>query len=168
MAEEIKDSGSVRKFETGAQRDAAENKGRMDLIPLEVAAKLLGGDKVLYEINSFIQEGDAEHLLKAVQASIQYLPQFKGNIESIILETALLYEAGAKKYGENNWRLGMPLHVYIDSGTRHYLKARRGDADEPHHRGFAWNIMNGYWQYLYGTKELIDMDFPPKPKTVAK
>ena len=31
---EIKDSGNRREFETGAQRDISEGKGRMDLLPM--------------------------------------------------------------------------------------------------------------------------------------
>ena len=163
---QLKDSGSKRQFDTGAQRDASINKGRMDLVPLNVAAEILGGDKVLLEIADFIQDGKGEHLIKAIRESINYLPQYNNNVETIILGVSLQYEVGALKYGENNWKLGMPLHVYIDSGTRHYLKARRGDDDENHHWAFAWNLMSGYYQLKYGDKTLIDMDFPPVSKTV--
>ena len=38
----IKDSGSTTEFSTGAHRDARTGKGRIDLIPLEVASKYLG------------------------------------------------------------------------------------------------------------------------------
>ena len=50
-----------------------------------------------------------------------------------------------KKYGENNWQKGIPVHCYIDSAVRHYLKFLRGDQDEPHDRAFAWNIMCAIW-----------------------
>ena len=48
-------------------------------------------------------------------------------------------------YLENNWKCGMPLKCYIDSGTRHYLKTLRGDNDEPHYRGFVWNLLGALW-----------------------
>lgn len=38
----LKDSGDRREFETGAVRDMAEGKGRMDLIPWDVAIKIRG------------------------------------------------------------------------------------------------------------------------------
>ena len=37
----IKDSGSRREFETGAVRDMAEGKGRMDLLPWSASVKAL-------------------------------------------------------------------------------------------------------------------------------
>lgn len=63
----------------------------------------------------------------------------------MMLEASKLYEAGANKYGENNWKLGMPVNRYIDSGVRHYLKTLRGDDDEPHYRGFVWNLLCAAW-----------------------
>lgn len=162
---EIKSSGSKRNFNTGAQRDASVNKGRMDLVPLEIAAMLLDGDKTLFEIAYFINDGNKEHLLEAIKNSLEYIPQYENNIETLILGVSLHYENGAKVYGENNWKFGMPLHVYIDSGTRHYLKARRGDTDEDHHWAFVWNFMCAYWQLENGYEDLIDMEFPPVPKT---
>ena len=39
----------------------------------------------------------------------------------------------------------MPLKVYLDSGTRHYFKTLRGDDDEPHYRGFVWNLLGALW-----------------------
>jgi hypothetical protein len=63
----------------------------------------------------------------------------------MFLEIAKHFEAGAKKYGENNWQKGIPTKHYIDSGVRHYLKHLRGDQDEPHDRAFAWNILCCIW-----------------------
>lgn len=39
----------------------------------------------------------------------------------------------------------MPLNCYIDSGIRHYLKTLRRDDDEPHYRGFIWNMLGALW-----------------------
>ena len=62
-----------------------------------------------------------------------------------VIEVSKHYEAGALKYGENNWMLGMPVHVYLDSATRHLLKALAGMKDEPHIRASAWNILCCAW-----------------------
>lgn len=39
----------------------------------------------------------------------------------------------------------MPTWRYCDSGVRHYLKTLRGDIDEPHYRGFIWNMLCAMW-----------------------
>ena len=66
------------------------------------------------------------------------------------------YEAGAEKYGENNWKLGQPLHVLLDSGMRHNCKAIAGITDEPHFRATAWNYLCAMWmnQYLPEMKDI--------------
>lgn len=55
------------------------------------------------------------------------------------------YEEGAEKYGENNWKLGQPMHVLMDSGMRHNCKAIAGITDEPHIRATAWNYLCAIW-----------------------
>ena len=45
---------------------------------------------------------------------------------TLMLEVSKHYEAGALKYSENNWKKGLPLHCYIDSGVRHFFKYMRG------------------------------------------
>jgi hypothetical protein len=67
----------------------------------------------------------------------------------MFLEVAKHFEEGAKKYGDNNWRKGIPVYCYIDSALRHYLKWLRGDDDEPHDRAFVWNILCCVWEVDY-------------------
>ena len=156
---EIKDSGTRREFETGAVRDVAEGKGRCDLLPLGVLAMLLG-DKMFSILNMYVTTGDVDMLGTAfAHFSIGYV----GNLESAILEVAKHYEEGAKKYAERNWEMGIPLHCYIDSAVRHYLKYRRGDDDEPHARAFLWNILGAWWTHI-NLPEMIDLPFADKEK----
>ena len=49
-------------------------------------------------------------------------------------------EAGAKKYGENNVRLGIPAHSLYDSAMRHLMKWFNGLDDEDHLVAAFWNI----------------------------
>ena len=49
-------------------------------------------------------------------------------------------EAGAKKYGENNVRLGIPAHSLYDSAMRHLMKWFNGWDDEDHLVAAFWNI----------------------------
>ena len=63
----------------------------------------------------------------------------------MLLEVSKHFEDGCKKYGENNWKKGIPVSRYIDSAARHYLKWCRGDQDEPHDRAVCWNLMCAVW-----------------------
>lgn len=138
----ILDSGERRQFETGAVRDIQEGKGRCDLMPLRVAAKVIDGDSILDDIGLFLDTGDTQHLYFALRTAAR---MFTG-LADMLLEVAKHFEEGAKKYGENNWQKGLPVHCYIDSSVRHYLKWLRGDKDEPHDRAFVWNLMCCIWE----------------------
>lgn len=135
----IKDSGERRQFGTGAVRDIQEGKGRCDLLPLDVVAHTLSNPTFSY-INKFTLTGDTRFLYDALTSCGIYHDAY-----TMFLEVAKHFEAGAKKYSENNWKLGINTKHYIDSGVRHYLKYLRGDKDEPHDRAFCWNIMCCIW-----------------------
>lgn len=155
----IKDSGARKEFDTGAVRDIRDGKGRCDLLPLDVISDYVneveGFDNVLLFINHFLNEGDPKSLLIALSL---FAEAREWDTWTLILEVAKHYEEGAKKYGEYNWQKGMPIHCYIDSGIRHYLKWRRGDDDEPHDRAFVWNILGGVWTF-YHKPELNDLHY---------
>lgn len=68
-----------------------------------------------------------------------------GIVYSAILDLARHFEAGARKYGDNNWRKGIPVNVFIDSAIRHFCKFMRGDTDEPHDIAFMWNVICCIW-----------------------
>lgn len=158
---EILDSGSRKEFITGAVRDVQEGKGRCDLLPLDVVAKLIMGanepvDSILLSINSFIYTGDSHELLIAIHTFCK--EHLDCDIYTALLEVAKHYEEGAKKYQPRNWEKGIDLHSFIDSGVRHYLKYRRGDTDEPHSRAFIWNMLGAVWTYQH-KPELVDLPF---------
>lgn len=152
----ILDSGERRSFDTGAVRDIQEGKGKPCYMPLEVASILAGIhtgkiDGVLSPLASFVAKHDTRHLYAALYnfAEIAYNKQ----IETMLLDVSIHYEEGAKKYGPDNWRKGIPVSCYLDSAIRHYLKYRRGDQDEPHDRAFVWNIMCCIWEVDYHENE---------------
>lgn len=164
----IKDSGERREFETGAVRDIQEGKGRCDLLPL-IEVSILMRDEILqnigymievYTINvgnlSRIDQSDLalKYLMKTLQIFSENNCEFF--MGDMILDVAKHYEEGAKKYAERNWEKGIPLHCYIDSGVRHYLKYLRGDADERHDRAFVWNMLGAMWTINH-KPELIDI-----------
>lgn len=154
---EIKDSGARREFETGAVRDIDEEKGRCDLLPLKIIGDI-SADAILLDIGEFVESGDAQYL-KAALAVFS-----NGRYDCLWsqwLDVSIHYKDGCRKYGERNWEKGIPLHCYIDSGVRHYLKYLRGDDDEPHDRAFVWNMLGALWT-LKNKPELNDMPFKAK------
>lgn len=74
-----------------------------------------------------------------------------------IIEIAKHFEAGALKYNPNNWRRGMPLSRFIDSGLRHIFKYMAGEKDENHLVAGAWNLV-----CALETRELIKQGKLPK------
>lgn len=158
----LKDSGERRQFASGAVRDIANGKGRCDLLPLDVIAQMFGeGDLILQHISSYIRTGKATYLYRAMHSFIQR--EYNGDKYEALLELSKHMEDGARKYSERNWEKGIPLHAFIDSGVRHYLKYLRGDNDEPHARAFMWNMVCCVWTQKHHP-ELIDLPFVESEK----
>lgn len=153
----IKDSGNRRQFESGAVRDMQEGKGRCDLMPLEVVAKIVSDavynpDPIVNSIALFQETRDTKHLYNALDTFAGRAftePNVGSSCCTMCLEVAKHFEEGAKKYGESNWQKGIPPKCYIDSAMRHYIKWRRGDKDERHDRAFVWNLMCCIWEVDY-------------------
>lgn len=141
-AQKIKDSGNRREFETGAVRDMAEGKGRCDLMPLDILGCCMGNN-ILSRIEAFKKTGDYQALYGILQVAKDIMDW--SSWSDMFLDLAKHFEAGAVKYGENNWQKGIETWCYIDSATRHYLKWVRKDDDEPHDRAFIWNIICCIW-----------------------
>jgi len=150
----ILDSGARREFETGAVRDIADGKGRCDLLPLDVIGQKIGDD-ILINIGLYIRKGDTDFIWRAL---FEFANRVHNDIYTSLLEASKQYEDGARKYAERNWEKGIPVHCFIDSGIRHYLKFKRGDTDEPHDRAFIWNMLGAIWTH-HNKPELIDLPF---------
>lgn len=136
----ILDSGCRSSYKTGAVRDVQTGKGRCDLMPLDVVAELLT-DTIIGCIAAYQQTGKTEYLYRA----LSYFARRYDNVYDMLLEVSKHFEEGCKKYGPDNWKLGLPRNRYVDSAVRHYLKWMRGDDDENHDRAFVWNIMCLIW-----------------------
>ena len=77
-----------------------------------------------------------------------------------LIRLAGVFERGAAKYGENNWRKGMPLSRFVDSATRHLIQWRLAEEkgvkqDEDHLAQAVWNLMAII--ELEGRKDLNDI-----------
>ena len=153
----LKDSGARREFDSGAVRDIAEGKGRCDLLPLGIIADRMN-DRVFAFIEEYIRLGNTASLWFALD---EFIGKDNKQWYSALLDVSKQYEAGCAKYGERNWECGIPVHCYIDSGVRHYLKFKRGDDDEPHGRAFVWNILGAIWTHI-NLPDLINLPFKNK------
>ena len=164
--ENILDSGTRRDFGTGAVRDMAEGKGRMDLLPWDVLAywfaKNLAWEEkksewcrwFLDDIHCAIKRVyTTEHIQDAITMFTNLA--FDGNYLTAILEYAKHMEAGCLKYGDRNWENGIPVDVYLDSALRHFIKHVRGDDDERHDRAVLWNLWCCLWTIKH-KPEMID------------
>lgn len=157
----IKDSGERRTFDTGAVRDIDEEKGRCDLLPLGILGEMCDDD-ILSAFERYIRTGEEIELYDAFTSfCIMHIDSSADVGYTAILEVAKHYAAGCKKYGERNWEKGIPLHSYIDSAVRHYLKFMRGDDDERHDLAFLWNILGALWTQK-NKPEMIDLPFAKK------
>lgn len=152
----LSDTGDRTDFGTGALRDMPEDKGRCDLLPLDIVAMLTDVDE-FREIRMFQETADTEYLVSAVK---DFCKRENVSIVQAILEVSHHYEDGAKKYGPRNWEKGLPVWNFIDSGVRHLLKYIDGMSDEPHDRAFIWNMMGAIWTTI-NKPELCD--YPLKP-----
>lgn len=144
----IEDSGNRTEFSTGAVRDIQEGKGRCDLLPLDIVARWMRTE-VMRSLSLYTRDSDVVHLYHALDSFVYENADDDSLSETVIpnaiLEVAVHFEEGAKKYGERNWEKGIPTARYLDSAIRHYLKYERGDNDERHDRAFIWNILCMLW-----------------------
>lgn len=152
---ELVDSGERRMFSSGAVRDRAVGKGRCDLMPLDTISTHVFKDEVTYDIGMFQRESKVEHLERAIEDICKKV--YNGDTITMLLELSKHFEEGARKYGDNNWKKGIPFNWYIDSGERHWLKYLRGDKDEPHERAAVWNLICGIWTLENVSDEVVDL-----------
>jgi hypothetical protein len=110
---------------------------------------------VLNQVDMFMQTGDKGFLYGAI-ASFGVIQEVSH--PQIILEVSMHYKQGAEKYGERNWEKGIPLHSFIDSGVRHFLKYIDGQTDERHDRAFVWNMLGAIWTMEH-KPDMIDIPF---------
>lgn len=153
---EIKDSGKRQEYTTGAVRDISEGKGRCDLLPLNIVGFLMP-TRVAVILNNIEKFKTLKNVLYLSHAIDLFAIMTKTDNYTLMLEVSKHYEDGAKKYSENNWKKGIPLHSFLDSAVRHLLQYLRGDTDEPHDRAFVWNILGAIWTYTH-KPELDDVE----------
>lgn len=73
---------------------------------------------------------------------------------------ALVYEAGARKYSDNNWRRGIPYSSLLDSAQRHIDQWAEGQTDEIHLAHAVFNLMSLLEFEAEGRTDLDDVHYP--------
>lgn len=58
---------------------------------------------------------------------------------------AIHYTDGAKKYDDNNWKLGIPTGRFIESACRHWAQYLLGETEEDHLSAMVFNILGIIW-----------------------
>ena len=99
----IKDSGERMEFDTGAVRDIQKVKGRCDLMPLDVVARIStpnehldNPDLIIGNVALFKDKGNNFYLY---QALYYFAKQHCGSIPDMLLEVSKHFEEGAEKFG---------------------------------------------------------------------
>lgn len=159
----IKDSGERVSFETGAVRDIQDDKGRCDLMPLNIVSLIVvskfgssrGNVTILDMLQRFQVESDGYEKFELLQEALdQFIfTYYGGDVVEAMLELSIHFRDGAEKYGIDNWKKGIPEWSYFSSAIRHLLKCIRGDGDENHKRAFMWNIVCLMWTMNENTKQ---------------
>lgn len=154
----IKDNGNIRSFgEVGASpvRDMGTNKGRFDLVPLDVMSAFMD-NAFLGWVWQFTEIPDIANLYSALE--VFCTEAYGGNKSQMMLEVAKHFEEGCNKYGADNWKIGdgIPVWSYIDSTCRHYIKWLDGQNDESHDRAVTWNLMCCIWQVTHNVAVASD------------
>ena len=58
-----------------------------------------------------------------------------------IKRVAQRLEMGAKKYGDNDWKNGIPSEMLLDSALRHIFQYKEGKLDEDHLAAAVTNLL---------------------------
>jgi hypothetical protein len=71
---------------------------------------------------------------------------------------ALTYQEGAEKYGDNNWRKGMPFSSTLNHAIKHIFQYISGDTSEDHLAHAAWGLL-AVMEYEKTHPDLNDLHF---------
>lgn len=76
-----------------------------------------------------------------------------------LLDLFVHYEYGAKMYGVDNWKHGIPNESFYRSAIRHLFQFIKGMEDEKHGVACIWNLMGLLYNYLEYIDGHFDYDY---------
>ncbi len=129
-------------FEIWREREMAHHRPSMsvNLEPPVTRGEIKNGDFVVKD------SGQRTVFATGAQRDLQTGKGYYHLIPFIAIERlAKLYEAGAEKYGPNNWQKGIPIFAYVNSAIRHVFKLKEGWTDEDHAAAALWNVAGYMW-----------------------
>jgi hypothetical protein len=128
------------------------------------------GDETNHKPATILKDsGQREHFPTGSQRDIR---TGKGRYDLVppgpLFRLARIYEDGAIKYDDDNWRKGQNLRRYCESGIRHFQKYLAGEHDEDHLAQASWNAFSAMWTEAaiaagMLSAELDDMPHEPPP-----
>ena len=119
-----------------------DSRGEID--KAKMAAKIFADDQLLEKVNDIIHPAVKDYILAQIEQS-----QTEGNVESFIIEAALLIECGYGKIVDEMWY----VHT-SDNIRRERLKQSRGYSDEKINQIFASQL--SYEEFIEACSFVID------------
>ena len=129
-------------FESGAVRDTTDY--RYDLIPIQTLHLLLDfphsnirAQALISALSAYYTSEDED-----VMTVLVNLSEFvKVQVSQLAHLYAQAMHEGAGKYGENNWRKGIPAPNLLNHALHHLFKLVSGDQSENHRSHLVWNVL---------------------------
>lgn len=160
--EGMHDSGKRQTFSTGAIRDAAEGKPRMELLTPQMLKLLADHVEMprLTHVASFMRTNETVHL-ELLLIDVIWIE----TDDTLIDRCGTWMAKGAIRYADRNWERGLPVSRYLSSLLRHLVKWERDEADEDHAAAIVFNVMG-----IIFTRDMVKKgvlpaeldDWPPK------
>ena len=142
-------------FNTGAQRDDDDGKARIDLVDIDFMTSAMKHYRVNdlppyvpsileYGVHTLPKRISPEKIAMLAGICIRY--EYANNEYTtypppLMLRFGALMASGAKHYGADNWRKGMPFSRVYQSLLRHVYQWLNTDTGEDHFVAVLFNLM---------------------------
>ena len=106
---------------------------------------------VINLVNYYYAPGEDVETIDGIIGKKTTYADFETGWAHMMDDLAKHYEAGAEKYGVDNWKKGIPViggdrgGSFADSALRHLNQFCMGKIDEPHQISCIWNCVCGLW-----------------------
>lgn len=161
----------MQEFHTGARRGNQDDKPRPDLLYFPFVSawdnEFSYNDepstpkRIIDVLNTFFLEPYTFAFLAAKVTANEYpdfdYDQYKFLPIDALLRVSKVLADGGKKYGDNNWKTGIPFSRMKASTYRHLLQWLGGHEDEDHYAHLMCNLMFMYYYLNENINGLNDL-----------